>query len=432
MLQLHSTSLLVAASASLVIASAAAATIGVRQRQRRGVWWWVAANLGLAAALAAHALEDRHELLAPVAAVLALQWPVVTLVGMRRFFARGGSAIPPWADAVVLGAAMLAALGGWSIPFSEAAQGQILVGAMLVSVLYAALAIWRLEDFATTPILHGLLAALAGSAMLQAAWWAIASFVVVPGLATADLALGTWLAPAVVALVMPQLALVMSHERNVAQLRSSHRKLRHLVEVDPLTRLPNRRHFHELAAKAIQPSPELATVLVFDVDRLKYINEVLGHAIGDEALRQIGTVLRETLRRRDVAGRLGGDEFAAVLPRTRVADVEAVVTRINTRIDDRQVAPRIARVFLNVGATQMLVNETLADALRRAEIKLETERDKRREAEALAARMADSMPASEVMPALAEALATSRRGPVSAAAALDLIPIGEVVPARAH
>jgi len=168
---------------------------------------------------------------------------------------------------------------------------------------------------------------------------------------------------------------------------------------------------------------------VFDVDRLKHINEVLGHQIGDEALKQIGTVLRETLRRRDVAGRLGGDEFAAVLPRTRVADVEAVISRINARIDDRQVAPRIARVCLNVGATQMLASETLADALRRAEIKLETDRDKRREAEALAERMADSLPASEVMPALAEALA-SRRGPHSGAAGLDLMPVGEVVAAN--
>ena len=225
--------------------------------------------------------------------------------------------------------------------------------------------------------------------------------------------------------------MVMTHERNVAQLRASHRKLRHMVEVDPLTRLPNRRHFHELAAKAIQPQQELTTVLVFDVDRLKVINDVLGHQIGDEALRQIGTVLRETLRRRDVAGRLGGDEFAAVLPRTRVADVEAVVNRINTRIDDRQVAPRIARVSLNVGATQMLASETLADALRRAEIKLETDRDKRREAAALADRMADSLPASEVMPALAEALA-SRRGPPSGAAELDLMLPAEVVAANAR
>ena len=422
--------LLVAASASLVIASAAAATIGVRQRQRRGVWWWITANLGLTAALAGHALEHRHELLAPAAAVLAMQWPIVTLVGMRRFFARGGSAVPPWADAVVLALTAAAVVGGWMVPLDEGVQSQILIGAMLFATVYAAVAIWRLEDFATTPVLHGLLAALAGSAALQATWWAIASFLLGAELAAADLTLGAWLAPAAVALLLPQLSLVMSHERNVAQLRASHRKLRHLVEVDPLTRLPNRRHFHELAAKAIQPSQELATVLVFDVDRLKYINEVLGHQIGDEALRQIGTVLRETLRRRDVAGRLGGDEFAAVLPRTRVVDVEAVISRINTRIDDRQVAPRIARVCLNVGATQMLANETLADALRRAEIKLETDRDKRREAEALADRMADSMPASEVMPNLAEALA-QRRGPPSGAATLDLIPIGEVVPANA-
>jgi len=431
MLQLHTTSLLVAASASLAIVSATAATIGVRQRQRRGVWWWIAANLGLAAGLGVHALEEQNDLLAPIAAVLALQWPVVTLVGMRRYFARGGSSVPAWADAVVLALSLLAVLGAWYVPWSEAVQHRLLIAAMLGATVYAALALWRLEDFATTPILHGLLVALIGSAMLQAAWWAIASFLLAAAPVGADLTLGAWLAPAIAALLVPQLSLVMTHERNVAQLRASHRKLRHMVEVDPLTRLPNRRHFHELAAKAIQPQQELTTVLVFDVDRLKHINEILGHQIGDEALKQIGTVLRETLRRRDVAGRLGGDEFAAVLPRTRVADVEAVVNRINTRIDDRQVAPRIARVRLNVGATQMLASETLADALRRAEIKLETDRDKRREAEALADRMADSLPASEVMPALAEALA-SRRGPPTGAAGLDLIPIGDVVGAHAR
>ena len=312
---LHSTTLLVAASASLAIASATAATIGVRQRQRRGVWWWIAANLGFAGALATHALEDQSDLLAPIAAVLGLQWPIVTLVGMRRYFARGGSSVPAWADFVVLGTSLLLVLGAWYLPWSGVVQDRLLVGAMLFSTVYAALALWRLEDFATTPILHGLLIALVGSASLQAAWWAIASFLLVPVPTGADLTVGAWLAPAVVALLIPQLTLVMTHERNVAQLRASHRKLRHMVEVDPLTRLPNRRHFHELAAKAIQPQQELTTVLVFDVDRLKHINEVLGHQIGDEALKQIGTVLRETLRRRDVAGRLGGDEFAAVLPR---------------------------------------------------------------------------------------------------------------------
>jgi diguanylate cyclase (GGDEF)-like protein len=426
---LHSTSLLVAASASLVVASASAAVIGVQQKQRRGVWWWIAANILLAGALASHALEEQYVLLAPLAVVLALQWPIITLTGMRRFFSRGSSVLPPWADWIALGICGAVAVGTWFEPVGWASPSEVFAVATLLATVYAAFAVSRIEDFTTTPILKGLLIALACSAALQAARLGLALFYLPPGLDAPDLALGALLASAAVALLMPQLSLVMNHERNVAQLRASHRKLRHMVEVDPLTKLPNRRHFHELATKAIQPSPELSTVLVFDIDRLKYINEVLGHSVGDEALRQVGLALRETLRRRDVAGRLGGDEFAALLPRTKVADVEAVILRINARIDDRQVAPRIARVCLNHGATQMLANETIADALRRAEITLENARDKRREAEALAARMADSLPASEAMPALAEALAAARRAPVSAA--MPLIPIGEVVAVRA-
>ena len=153
---------------------------------------------------------------------------------------------------------------------------------------------------------------------------------------------------------MTQLSLVMNHERRIAHLLASQRKLRHLVDVDTLTRLPNRRHFHELAERAVEAARDAATLIVFDVDRMQRVNELLGHPTGDEALRQIGTALRETLRRRDVAGRLGGDDFAVVLPRTRLADSAIVVSRIISRLDDRQVAPRITRVSLNVGSVQMI------------------------------------------------------------------------------
>ncbi len=422
---LHPPTLLIAASACLAISSAAAATIGVRQRLRRGVWWWIAANIGLAAALVLHSLGDENPFFGPLAALLALQWPIVTLTGMRRFFSRGGAAIPPWVDWTFLAFAGLLAGGASMAPFASISPAQVLAVAMLTITLYASLAVARLEDFESTPVLRSLLICLLGSAALQAVWLALAFLVFDASLGLADFALAALLAPAATALLVPQLSLVMNHERNVAQLRAAHRKLRHMVEVDPLTKLPNRRHFQDLAAKAIAPAPDLATLLVFDVDRLKNINEVLGHSVGDEALKQIGMALRETLRRRDVAGRLGGDEFAVVLPRTKVSDVAAVIARINARIDDRQVAPRIARVCLNSGATQMQAGETIADALRRAEIILETARDKQRAAEELAGRMADSMPAEQAIPAL-EALA-SRRGPISAAAPLNLIPIGEVL-----
>ena len=150
---------------------------------------------------------------------------------------------------------------------------------------------------------------------------------------------------------MTQLSLVMHHERRIAHLLASQRKLKHLVDVDTLTKLPNRRHFHELAERAVETARDAATLIVFDVDRLKRVNELLGHANGDEALRQIGTALRETLRRRDVAGRIGGDEFAAVLPRTRLADSD------DRRLAHRRPArrPRRSRlasrsIALNVGS----------------------------------------------------------------------------------
>jgi diguanylate cyclase (GGDEF)-like protein len=117
---------------------------------------------------------------------------------------------------------------------------------------------------------------------------------------------------------------------------------------------------------------------MFDIENLKRINDLLGNATGDEALRQVGLALRETLRSRDVAGRLGGDEFAALLPDTTVQDAVRVADRIIHRLDDRQVAPRTARLTLNVGAVQMRMGDTIVEGLRRADIALDDARGRRR------------------------------------------------------
>ena len=415
-MSIHAPTLLMAVAATLLVASVAAASMVVRQRWRRGMGWWVAANAQLVAALAMHALNEADALLVPLAIVFALQWPIVTLGGMRRFYSRGASAIPPWVDWLALGLAAMVAIGTWLAPFDGISPAQAFAVAMLGVTLHAAIAVSRIEDLATTPALKALLSCLVASAALQLVWLAMTGTVLSGSLAGTDVALGALLAPAAAALLMPQLSLVMNHQRNVAQLRASHRQLRHMVEVDPLTRLPNRGHFLELAGSAIKQAPDAAALLLFDIDRLKHINDVLGHAVGDEALRQVGTVLRETLRRRDVAGRLGGDEFAVVLPRTKVGDVTSVIARVKARLDDRQVAPRIARVSLNVGATQMLAGETLADALRRAEQALESARDAARAAIAVASGVALAAVAAEPATTVSAALPP-----------IGLLPVGEVL-----
>ncbi len=422
---LHTPTLLVAFAVVLVLASVASVSVGLKQQGRRGARWWVAANAVFAAALLLQATTDPGGITAPIVALLALQWPIVMLGGVRRFYSRGGTRISEWSDRIALAVAAIATAAAWFEPNEFVTYAQVQAMATLFLTLYAAAAVARLEDFATSSTLRTLRLAMVAAAIAQVAWLAVVLAYLNPLIAVADAGLGAMLSTAVMALLMTQLSLVMNHERRIAHLLASQRKLRHLVDVDTLTRLPNRRHFHELAERAVEAARDAATLIVFDVDRMQRVNELLGHPTGDEALRQIGTALRETLRRRDVAGRLGGDDFAVVLPRTRLADSAIVVSRIISRLDDRQVAPRITRVALNVGSVQMVANETIGEALRRAEAALIAKRDEARRGETI------PMPREDEREAEGESESGDDLAPTPSAL-MSLIPVGEVsvTPAR--
>lgn len=89
------------------------------------------------------------------------------------------------------------------------------------------------------------------------------------------------------------------------------------ASVDPLTGLFNRRGFAELTGRMIEreeAAGRAVTVLIFDIDHFKSVNDRFGHAAGDEILKLFGHVLIHTLRITDIVGRIGGEEFAAMLP----------------------------------------------------------------------------------------------------------------------
>ena len=104
--------------------------------------------------------------------------------------------------------------------------------------------------------------------------------------------------------------------RDVSEARAIELKLSHLAQHDGLTELPNRtlltdRLSHSIAL-AERHKRQLA-VLFIDLDRLKQINDSLGHAIGDKVLRAVAKRLMAVVRGSDTVGRLGGDEFVVVL-----------------------------------------------------------------------------------------------------------------------
>ena len=89
------------------------------------------------------------------------------------------------------------------------------------------------------------------------------------------------------------------------------------ASMDPLTSMFNRRGFSEASARVIEREANAGrpvTVLIFDIDHFKSINDRFGHPAGDEILKLFSAIVINTLRITDLSGRIGGEEFAALLP----------------------------------------------------------------------------------------------------------------------
>jgi diguanylate cyclase (GGDEF)-like protein len=127
--------------------------------------------------------------------------------------------------------------------------------------------------------------------------------------------------------------LMIFHE--ISDRKRVEEELRELSNTDALTHLSNRRKFYEEMQEEIERSRRYnspLSLLMIDIDRLKWINDTFGHLAGDEALRQAGRLLHD-LRQTDRPARYGGDEFVVLLPSTALPEAEQTARRLQEALE---------------------------------------------------------------------------------------------------
>lgn len=368
---LHLPTLLVVCVAAVAASAGVMTLYAGTQRTYRGFGWWIAAQWLLALGCLLQMFRDDAPELLPLANLLLLQWPVVVLGGMRRFSARHPSRVPPLVDALMLGAVWMGWLAVWAAGGSVAERVAAFSGGAFALHLYGAVLVWRMAETRGSAAARMLVGVDLAAALLHALRAAAALTAPVQGAVAEGLLLASGLVIVVSALVLVYLALMLTAERSESQLREMHRQLRFLADIDVLTHVPNRRHFHELAAQALAEGvEEPCSLMMLDVDHFKRINDEHGHAAGDEALREVGRCMHDALRTQDIAGRLGGDEFAVLLPAAAVDDAIVVAGRIVERLAQRRAERGAAPLGLSFGVVLLQPGESLVDALRRADLAL--------------------------------------------------------------
>jgi diguanylate cyclase (GGDEF)-like protein len=134
-----------------------------------------------------------------------------------------------------------------------------------------------------------------------------------------------------------------------------YRQARQLADLDALTSLHNRRYFHETLAREATRAHRYdrkLSLVVFDIDDFKAINDRIGHLAGDEVLASVAERLESVVRGADVACRVGGDEFAVILPESGLEDAEQLYKRVQFAVAARPLGP-FERIRLSAGIAEL-------------------------------------------------------------------------------
>jgi diguanylate cyclase len=144
--------------------------------------------------------------------------------------------------------------------------------------------------------------------------------------------------------------------RLARRVRDQNQLLLEISRTDGLSELLNRRYWEEAVSAEFQRcrrNGQPATLLMLDIDHFKTINDRYGHPAGDDVIRSVAQILRDSLREHDVPGRYGGEEFGVLLPDTGAAGAEVLAERVRKRIEAAALSRTAVRATVSIGFAEL-------------------------------------------------------------------------------
>jgi diguanylate cyclase (GGDEF)-like protein len=154
-----------------------------------------------------------------------------------------------------------------------------------------------------------------------------------------------------------------------------HEEIYRMTIVDGLTQIHNKRYLYEALEREViraRRHERALSVMMFDIDYFKRINDQFGHLAGDYVLRELARIVQDRIRRDEVFARYGGEEFAIVLPETPLEGAVSLAENLRSRVAEHPFSfqgERIA-VTISIGCAPLTDDKTATDLIQRADEKL--------------------------------------------------------------
>ncbi|RMA97715.1 GGDEF domain-containing protein [Hydrogenothermus marinus] len=146
-------------------------------------------------------------------------------------------------------------------------------------------------------------------------------------------------------------------------------RFRYLAETDRLTDLYNKGKFNEVLSQEIERARRYKrplSLIVFDIDHFKKINDTYGHKVGDEVLKALAKLVRKKVRKTDFVARWGGEEFVILAPETDLEGAKKLAEKIRQAVENYEF-PTVKKVTISLGVAQLKEDDTPDDFIVRAD-----------------------------------------------------------------